>query len=83
MEPDSWQMWLCRMPTSKIVLTYLRTELSPSWEAAICAAIQKILRNFKEPEGSSLCSQKSSTGPYPEPVKSSPYYPNLSLQDPF
>jgi hypothetical protein len=43
--------------------------LSPSWEAANCAAIQKIPSNFKEPEGSSPCSQEPSTGPYPEPVR--------------
>jgi hypothetical protein len=35
--------------------------------------------NFKEPEGSSPCSQEPSTGPYPEPVRSSPYHPILSL----
>jgi hypothetical protein len=29
------------------LLTFLRTELSPSWEAANCAAIQEIPRNFK------------------------------------
>jgi hypothetical protein len=48
--------------------TYLLTELSPSLEAANCAVIQEIPSNFKEPEGSSLCSQEPSTGPYPEPV---------------
>jgi hypothetical protein len=53
--------------------------MSPTWEAANCAAIQEIPSNFKEPEGSSPCSQESSTGPYPEPVRSSPYYPILSL----
>jgi hypothetical protein len=46
-----------------LILTYLRTELSPSWEAANCAAIQEIVSNFKEPEGSSSCSQEPSTGP--------------------
>jgi hypothetical protein len=35
---------------------FLRTELSPSWEAANCAAIQKIPSNFKQPKGSSQCS---------------------------
>jgi hypothetical protein len=35
--------------------TYLLTELSPSWEAANCAAIQEFPCNFKEPEGSSSC----------------------------
>jgi hypothetical protein len=42
---------------------------------------KKIPRNFKEPEGSSPCSQEPSTGPYPEPVRSSPYHLILSLQD--
>jgi hypothetical protein len=32
-----------------------------------------------EHEGSSLCSQELSTGPYPEPVHSNPYHPTLSL----
>jgi hypothetical protein len=31
------------------LLTYLLRELSPSWEAANCAAIQEIPSNFKEP----------------------------------
>jgi hypothetical protein len=58
-------------------LTYLLTELSPSCEAANCAASQ----HFKEPEGSSPCSQEPSTGPYPEPDRSSPYHPILSKID--
>jgi hypothetical protein len=60
-------------------LTYLLKELSSSWEAVNCAAIQEIPSNFKEPEGSSPCSEEPSTGPYPEPVRSSPYHPILSL----
>jgi hypothetical protein len=48
--------------------SYLLTELSPSWEAANCAAIQKIPSNFKEPEGSSRCLQEPSTGPCPGSV---------------
>jgi hypothetical protein len=32
-------------------------------------------QNFKELEGSSPCSQEPSTGPYPEPNRSSPYHP--------
>jgi hypothetical protein len=35
-----------------------------------------------EPEDSLLCSQESSTGPYPEPGQSSPYDPILSVLDP-
>jgi hypothetical protein len=61
------------------LLTYLLTELSPSWEAANCGAIQDIPNNFKEPEGLSPCSQEPSTGPYPEPVRSDPYHPILSI----
>jgi hypothetical protein len=35
-------------------------------------------QHFKEPEGSSPCTQKPSTGPYPEPDRSSSYHPILS-----
>jgi hypothetical protein len=35
-----------------------------------------------EPEGSLPCSQESSTGPYPEQDRSSPYHPILFLYDP-
>jgi hypothetical protein len=62
-------MPVCKQVTF-LLLTYVRTELSPSWEAANCAAVQKIPSNFKEPEDSSPCSQEPSTGPYPEPVRS-------------
>jgi hypothetical protein len=31
-----------------------------------------------ELEGSALCSQEPSTGPYPEPDQSGPYHPILS-----
>jgi hypothetical protein len=54
-------------------ITYLLTELSPSWESANCAEIQKIPSYFKEPEGSSPCSQEPSTGLYPKPDGSSSY----------
>jgi hypothetical protein len=53
-------------------------KLSPSWEAASCAAIQKFTQYFMEPEGSLSCSQEPSTGQYPEPHRSSPYNPILS-----
>jgi hypothetical protein len=38
-----------------------------------------ISQNFMEPESSSPYSQEPSTGPYPEPHRSSPYHPILSL----
>jgi hypothetical protein len=66
-------------PRWDLHLQYLLTELSPSWEAGNFTAIQEIPSNFKELEGSSPCSQEpSSTGPYPKPVRSSPYHPILS-----
>jgi hypothetical protein len=34
--------------------------------------------HFMEPKGSILCSQQTSSGPYPEPDKSSPYHHILS-----
>jgi hypothetical protein len=33
-----------------------------------------------EPEGSLLCSQEPSTGPYPKPDQSRPHHPILSLR---
>jgi hypothetical protein len=73
-------IYFCMGPMKvEVYFSYLRTELSPSWDAANCAANQKIPSNFKEPDGSSLCSQEPSTSPYLEPVRSSPYHPILPL----
>jgi hypothetical protein len=36
-------------------------------------------QHFMEPEGSLPCSQEPSTCPYPEPDRSNPYHPILSL----
>jgi hypothetical protein len=74
-----WVFFMQAFAFSVVIMSYLLTELRPSWEAANCAAIQEIPSNFKEPKGSSPCSQEPSTGPYPEPVRSSPYHPILSL----
>jgi hypothetical protein len=51
------------------LLQLLHMSLFPLTHAN-CAAIQDIPSNFKEPEGSSPCSQEPSTGPYPKPVMS-------------
>jgi hypothetical protein len=39
----------------------------------------RISQYFIEPESSLPCSQEPSTGPYPKPDQSSPYYPILFL----
>jgi energy-converting hydrogenase Eha subunit C len=54
----TWNKYLETLRFVFILLTYLLTELSPSWEAANCAAIQEIPSNFKEPEGSSPLKSK-------------------------
>jgi hypothetical protein len=36
-------------------------------------------QHFMEPEVSLPCSQEPSTGPYPQPDKSNPYHPILSI----
>jgi hypothetical protein len=54
-------------------------DLSPSLEAASCAATQKFPENFMAPEGSLPCSQEPSTSSYPEPEQSSQYHHILFL----
>jgi hypothetical protein len=56
--------------------THWLMELSPSWEAANCAAT---FQHFMKPDGSLPCSQQPSTGPYPEPDQFNPYHPIPSL----
>jgi hypothetical protein len=54
----------------RILIGILTYGAEPFLRSCNSAAIQKIPSNFKEPEGSSPCSQEPSTGPYPEPVQS-------------
>jgi hypothetical protein len=54
------------------ILTYGAEPFLRSWQLCSCSGI---FQHFKEPEGSSPCSQESSTGPYPEPDRSSSYIP--------
>jgi hypothetical protein len=53
--------------------------LSPSWEAASCAATQEFPNILKEPESSLPRSQEPSTGPYLEPDESNPYHTILFI----
>jgi hypothetical protein len=64
---------------STAITYFLTYGAEPSSEAANCAATQELPSIFKEPEGSSPCSQEPSTGPYPQPDRFSPYHPILSL----
>jgi hypothetical protein len=56
------------------LLTYLLTHSLTPWcrilfeKLIVTQLIKKKSRFLMEPEGSSLCSQKSATGPYPEPA---------------
>jgi hypothetical protein len=51
------------------------TARSP-WEANSCSLIQEIPRILWNPEGLLLCLQEPTTGPYPEPDKSTQYLPS-------
>ena len=48
-------------------------EQSPSWEANRFSGSQEIPQILLKPEGSSPHSQETTTCPYPEPARSSPY----------
>jgi hypothetical protein len=53
-----------------------------SWALLEKLPIVQLLKNFQhfmEPVGLLPCSQEPSTGPYPEPDRSNPYYPILSV----
>jgi hypothetical protein len=66
------------------LLTYLITYLLTPWcrilfeKLIITRLIKKYLAFFTEPEGSSPCSQKPATGPYPELTESSSPRQSLS-----
>jgi hypothetical protein len=69
----------------QIKLTYSLTHSMVQdiiWKADCYSPRQKISRFLTEPEGSSPCSQKPATGPYPEPAESSSPHRSLSPQGP-
>jgi hypothetical protein len=52
------------------ILTHTYSMVQDIWKADCYSACQKI-SFLTEPEGSSPCSKKPATGPYPEPAESS------------
>jgi hypothetical protein len=56
-------------------------ELRPSAEPASCAATQEFPSILQNPKVSYRAYKEPSTGLYPEPDESSPYYPVLSIRD--
>jgi hypothetical protein len=62
------------------LLNYLLTHgAEPFLRRSQICSYSTISQHFMEPEGSLPCSQKPSTGPYPEPDQSNPYHPILSI----
>jgi hypothetical protein len=80
---ERYMLWPSNISNSpnNICVLYLLTYLR-SWALPEKLPIVQPLRtsqHFKEPKGSSPCSQGPSTGPYPEPVRSIPSH-RLSLR---
>jgi hypothetical protein len=69
---------VCVGQSGSYLLTYVRSSALPE-KLPILQPFRKFPANFKEPEDSSPCSQQPSTGPYPEPVRSTPHLPIQSL----
>jgi hypothetical protein len=62
------------------IITYLFTYgAEPFLRSRQLCSYSRTSQNFMEPESSLSYSQEPSTGPYPEPDRSSPYHPILSL----
>jgi hypothetical protein len=57
-----------------IILHSLTHGAEPFLRSCQLCSHSRTSQHFMEPEGSSQCSQEPSTGPYPEPDQSSPYY---------
>jgi hypothetical protein len=63
-----------------LFLWYLLTYAAePLLRSCQFCSYPRTCQHFMEREGSLPCSQEPSTGPYPQPDRSSPYHPILSL----
>jgi hypothetical protein len=60
-------------------LNYMSKLMSPSWEAANCAATQELFSILRNPKVHDHVHKSSPLGPYPELGRSNPYHPILSL----
>jgi hypothetical protein len=70
-------MFACRTQSK---LTYLLTYgAEPFLRSCQLCSHSRTSQHFMEPEDSSPCSEEHSTGPYPEPDRSSPHHSILSL----
>jgi hypothetical protein len=81
---DLWNsVYISLFSTSKFSFTVLHILLTygaePFFRSRQLCSHSRTFQNFIEPEGSLLCSQEPSTGPYPKPDRSSPYNPIRSL----
>jgi hypothetical protein len=69
-----WGPWIDLFKLLTYLLTYLLTHSMVQniiWKPDCHSAYQKNPAFFMKPEGSSPCSQKPATGPYPQPAESS------------
>jgi hypothetical protein len=63
------------------MITYLLTYFMVQdiiWKVIVTQLVKKYPASFMEPESSLPCSQKPTTGPYPEPAESSSPHRSLS-----
>jgi hypothetical protein len=68
-----------RRGTDIVIITHSLTHgAEPFLRSCQLCSYSRTSQHFMEPEGSLLCSQEPSTGPYPEPDQSNLYHPILS-----
>jgi hypothetical protein len=63
---------ICQISSIESLLTHWA---DPFLRRSHICSYSRISQHYIEPEGSLLCSQEPSTGPYPEPDQLNPYHP--------